>query len=378
MRNAIISSVLFSTFLALAGCNGGGGTDGEGEDDASGPGGPGGPGGTSGTTGSSCAAVTQNLPLPGSRGTTPAIAWGGDAFGVAWSSLDKDEGDIHFALVDTSGALLGQSVVFEGVGASSVPSIAARGGGFVVVWRDADGKIRGRNLDGGGAPQGEAFEVGPTTNIDTRPSVASSAAGTVVAWSDVGQSFIGVLGTSGMTNQQTIANAMFPAVTGAGAKAGVAWSEGGTVGVSEVDPESLAMQSPVTRNATTAANLSLTSDGSRFFVAWEDLRSGEEEVYLSDGGEGEIRVHGESGSANWPSVTWTGSHVVAVYYQFRDGPPQIFLSLIGPDLVRATQDLEVTADGAARFPSVAWSGERLGVVWAVTDGGVETAMVECN
>ena len=376
MRNAIITSVLFSTFIALAGCNGGTGTDGE--EDGTTAGGPGGPGGSTGTTGSSCAAVTGNLPLPGSKGTTPSIAWGGDAFGVAWSSQDKDEGDIQFALLDTSGELLGQSVVYEGAGISSVPSIAARGGGFVVVWRDSDGKIRGRNLDGGGAPQGEAFEVGATANIDTRPSVASAVPGTVVAWSDVGQSFLGVLGTSGMTNQQTIPNAMFPAVTGAGVTAGVAWSEGATVGFSKVDPKSADMQAAVTRNATTPANLSLASDGTRFFVAWEDLRSGEEEVYLSDGGDAEVRVHGESGSANWPSLAWTGSHIAAVYYQFRDGPPQIFLSLIGPDMVRATQDLEVTADGAARFPSVAWSGDRLGVVWAIKDGGVETAMVECH
>ena len=70
--------------------------------------------------------------------------------------------------------------------------------------------------------------------------------------------------------------------------------------------------------------------------------------------------------------------MAAAYYQFRDGPPQIFLSLVGPDLVRATQDLEVTSDGAARFPSVAWSGDRLAVVWAVTDGGINAALVECH
>jgi hypothetical protein len=376
MRKVILTGVVVSAvFASLAlGCNGGAGEGDEGDPTGTGPGGP---GGTSGTPGSSCAAVTGNLPLSASKASTPAIVWGGGAFGVVWADMAKDEGDIHFALVDPSGTIEAESVVFEGAGASSVPAITSSDGGFLVVWRDADGTIRGRSLSGSGGPQGDAFEVAKTGNPDTRPSITTTGSGPMVAWSDQGQSFIALVGPSGPGESTPIAGASFPAVAAYAGKAGVAWGEGGSVGLSEVDAGNMSMQAPVKGNATSPANLAMATDGDRFFVAWEDLRSGEEEIYLSTL-DGEVRVNGASGSANWPSVVWTGSHAAVAYYQFRDGPPQIFVTLVGPDLARDGLDTEVTLDGSARFPAIAWSSQRLGVAWAVKDGPVEMTMLECH
>jgi hypothetical protein len=124
----------------------------------------------------------------------------------------------------------------------------------------------------------------------------------------------------------------------------------------------------------------MSSDGERFVVAWEDLRSGVEQVYaawMDSGGAEQASIPSSGGSANWPSVAWTGTHAAIAYYQFRDGPPSIFLALVGPDLKRVA-DVEVTPGLTARFPSVAWSGTRLAVAYAIKDGNVQVAMMDCN
>ena len=87
-------------------------------------------------------------------------------------------------------------------------------------------------------------------------------------------------------------------------------------------------------------------------------------------------------SANFPDVAWTGSHDVVVYYQFRDGPPAIYLSLVTKDLAAAaSQDLKISGDGmAARYPRLARTGDpegTIGVVYVEKDGPIRAALITC-
>ena len=376
MRNIVISSALAmlagSLGFGLGGCKGGTG------DDNSGGNGPGGPSTGSGLGGTSCALVSANLPL-GSKGTTPSIVWGGSAFAVVWQSTDVDAGNIQVAMVDGDGKLVSEAAVTTSGNTSAVPVIARLGQGFVVVWRDSDGAIRGRKLDSGGTPSGAEFQLSANGNPEARPALAETSAGVVVSWGDQGQAFVGLVGDGVMSQKTGLPNATFPAVAGAGADLGVAWSEGGAVKFSKVSATSLTPGNPVSHEAT-AQNLAMASGDGHFLVAWEDTRSGEEEIYVTfgdDSGGDEVIAELEGGSANWPSVAWIGDYAAVAYYQFRDGPPRIYLSFVDADLGHVGEDVQV-AEEAARFPALSWSGDRLGIAWAVKDGGVEMAVADCK
>jgi hypothetical protein len=380
MRSVVLGSGLvigIAAVLGLTGCNGGTGSSGSDGAGGKGPGGTAGPSTGSGE-GTSCAAVAGNLPL-GSKGTTPSVVWGGSAFAVAWQSTDADEGDIQVAMVDTSGKMLSQSAVTTSALKSAVPVIAKSGDGLVVVWRDSDGAIRGRKLDGGGAPQGAEFELSANGNPDARPGLAATSAGVAVGWGDTGQAFVGLVGDGTMSNKTALPGATFPALAGAGADVGLAWSDGGSIQFSKVTAQNLTPGAPVAHEAT-AQNLAMAAGDDHFLVVWEDTRSGEEEIYITfadDPAGTQIVVESEGGSANWPTVAWNGDQAAVAYYQFRDGPPRIYLSLVDANLAHVGADLEVT-EQAARFPSIAWSGDHFGLAWAVKDGGVQMTIVDCH
>jgi hypothetical protein len=88
-----------------------------------------------------------------------------------------------------------------------------------------------------------------------------------------------------------------------------------------------------------------------------------------------------SESANYPDVAWTGTHDAVVYYQFRDGPPAIYLSLVAPDLATDGQDLKVSGDGlSARYPRIVRTGDpngTIGIVYAEKDGQIRASLVTC-
>ncbi|MGH7270696.1 MAG: hypothetical protein ACREJ3_09715, partial [Polyangiaceae bacterium] len=81
-----------------------------------------------------------------------------------------------------------------------------------------------------------------------------------------------------------------------------------------------------------------------------------------------------SGDANWPNMAQAGPAVGVVYYQFRAGRPQIFMSFIDDTgrRVRGLPDLQVSSGtaGWSKYPDVLFTGSEFGVVYVDTrDGG---------
>jgi hypothetical protein len=125
----------------------------------------------------------------------------------------------------------------------------------------------------------------------------------------------------------------------------------------------------------TQPRLAATANG--FLAAWEDARSGSDnELHLSAidangaaGGDALVETP-MTGDANWPAIAWSGATAAVAYYQYRSGPPQIFLTRFdgaGTRLDGADLQVSSTPSGArARFPAVAWSGSAFGVAWVDT------------
>jgi len=74
-----------------------------------------------------------------------------------------------------------------------------------------------------------------------------------------------------------------------------------------------------------------------------------------------------------------GATAAVVYYQFRDGPPAVFLSLIDPQSGQPGNEVRVSGHPAAHYPRVAaGEGDDLGVAYAQRGGPVRLALLACR
>jgi hypothetical protein len=174
---------------------------------------------------------------------------------------------------------------------------------------------------------------------------------------------------------------------------GLVFAAGSKLGFARVSlPVAGAVAPVLFRDAPGKANVPRASpvgDGS-FYVTWEDDRGGDgnEAVYLTRvGTDGkpatEATVPGDTGSANYPdvatvpSVATVSGYAAVVYYQFRDGPPAVYLSLLGPDLRRVGDDLRVSGKGG-RLPRIASGDGVLAVAYAKRGSPARLALVTCK
>jgi hypothetical protein len=338
------------------------------------------PGDPPGTT--AACYVTADVELGTEEAASPAVAFGAGRFATAWTAED---GRVHVALVDASGAERGARVLAGG--GASEPAVAALSpGGFLIVWRER-GVVRGERLAADGSSSGGPFTIAPTTGSDPKPTAASAGGRTVVAWADQSGLNAAQLEGSTLSSRAAIPGASDPGLAPSGDAVALVFSTGARLGHARVAFPVQRIEPDLFRDAPGKANLpraSATGDGG-LYVTWEDDRGGDgnESVYLTRLGAdgrpaGEITVPGEAGSANYPDVATTGGRAAVVYYQFRDGPPAVYLTLLGPDLHRVGGELCVSGKKPARHPRVAYGDGALGIAYTLRDGPAHLAVVRCR
>jgi hypothetical protein len=366
------------------------GIDGSGDGDGSAEPNPSGGGKNPGTSPASCAVEARGIAVSSGKGTGPAIVWGGSQYAVTWTSLDKDGGDIYFALLDDKGHKVREVPVDVGPDTSGVSSVVRTDSGYLVLWqvqKSTGSAILGRFLGEDGTPTDATLPLAQSQSNEARPAGVVRGSAVVAAWMDTPASFVGLLNGNAVGQPRPIDQGGYPALASAGNSLGLLWTAGSKLGFSRLSLPLSSLEPVMFRDAAGKANvprIAAHEDGS-FDIAWEDGRSGEgnENVYFTridaDGKvAAELAVPPESGSANCPDVAWLGARSAVVYYQFRDGPPAIFLSLISPDLTRDGEEFQISGTEAARFPRLSWTGETLGVVYADNDGPVRLSLVTCQ
>ena len=341
-----------------------------------------------------CAISVQDVPVSEGAGSSPSVAFADNHYLVAWTSTAKDAGDIRVALFDAKGTKVTEQAVAETLGESSFTSVIPEaGGGFLVVWQDKaipGAIVKGRRVDALGMPKGAAFQIAQSASAEARPCLAPATVGAAIAWADTTASTIANLTVEVIAIKAPIDQAISPSFGGAGTNLAITWAAGEKVGASRVASPGGPLSPVFFRSAPGKANaprVAVHDDGS-LAVVWEDNRDGDgnETIYMTRidksgtaGAEKLIPMSTES--ANYPDVAWTGSHDAVVYYQFRDGPPAIYLSLLTPNLVAKGKDLKVSGDGiAARYPRITRTGDTLGtlgVVYAEKDGNIRLSLVAC-
>ena len=135
----------------------------------------------------------------------------------------------------------------------------------------------------------------------------------------------------------------WPWVAGDDQTLGMAWSDapGGRVrrALRRARPRrALTASSPVSiRGAAPAATVSCRASSARRRASWRPGRTCGRATTRSTWPSSIARARKiggglveepDSGDANWPNMAWTGSAAGIVYYQFRTGRPQIFMSFV--------------------------------------------------
>jgi hypothetical protein len=352
---------------------------------------------------SACAHVGAETKLPFGKGAEAfALAWDGQNYVIAYADPSTGNGDIYVAKVAADGSAVGSPVIVESTPAQSdLPTLVRVQTGYVVVWQEGSaGKaVYAHRLDAGGAPTGTGATIAAVQSDQPRPVVAQAPAGQVaVAWMDNFEGKPGVEAALvdpsslhvGPSTRIAASDADgWPWVAGDTDLLGIAWSDKASgpydVKFTHLDAQLGSAAVPTfLRGAREGEGdcllprLRRTTFG--FMAAWEDTGTGDEnQIYMALMGPGGVRFAGglveepDSGDANWPNIAWTGAAAGIVYYQWRTGRPQIFISFVDGKGARVAglHDLQVSAGsgGWSKFPDVVWTGHEFGVVYVDTRDG---------
>ena len=122
---------------------------------------------------------------------SPAVAWNGTNYLVAWSDDNSGNLDLFGARVDPSGTVLDPTGinVSSASGDQDVPAVASNGTDFLVVWNDtrsgSTSDVYGSRVSGAGSVLNAAgLLVSAASGDQSFPAVAWNGTSYVVAWQD--------------------------------------------------------------------------------------------------------------------------------------------------------------------------------------------------
>ncbi|MDO9016344.1 MAG: hypothetical protein Q8S73_08260 [Deltaproteobacteria bacterium] len=295
----------------------------------------------------------------------PSVVWTGSEFGLAWSDLRHPTPEIYFARFRDAtiprGAIDSVTRVTvepaAGAGANEQPSIAWDGTRYWITWSRVTsagvGSIRAASVTPAGAT---ASTIGPTATVSTgtlgytaRPSLvaipAGEGGGLAVAWED--------------DRATDNAEIYFARLDAAGARSGA-----------EV-------------RVTTADGLSgsprlVHGPAGELGLGWIDERHGSPELYFArltvagarPAGAADVRLTTDALVTANPSLAFDGTGYGIAWESEAGVPdrPAVFFALLDARGVRrpGAPDLRLSSNlpgGAARRPSLAWSGADYLAVW---------------
>jgi hypothetical protein len=244
----------------------------------------------------------------------PVVTWDGTTYLVVWERLVLGTRDVYGARVSADGTVLDDPpiLISGAVGSQAHAAIASNGSNSMVVWEDDRNgpdtlDIYGSRVGQDGTvldPQGVrlSFDLGP----QSQPGVTSDGDEYLVAWrrSD-GVAPGDIAGTRVSTDGQVL------------------------------DDPALA----ISLESSEQARPGLTWDGTNFFVAWDDHRSGgradvygarvgvDGTVFDPDG----IAISTAPNDQLAPTVAWDGSNDVVVWSDRRSGSVEVMSSRVSID-----------------------------------------------
>jgi hypothetical protein len=349
----------------------------------------------------------SEIRLTNSAGTSqqPRIVRDGDHFVVVWADARGGTATPFGAQLSIAGQKSAAEAPLVATTADARRvSVTATPNGLISTWEEAAGTGGALNLMGLGlghdlVASGNAAIIHMAKSSESRPQIVNAAGVSTFAWMEAPQGATGPDGgapdpgissvarvTDGLmlaTNpapvalSQANATVVYPFLATNGNVPAVAYvatyANHTEVRLALFDADLKIARDVVVRDhQSDASNPSVGWDGTRWAVAWEDLRGGDDEsVYASfvstDGTVVPPFMVAPAGS-NWPRIASDGAGLSVITYYLFSGAAQIYVSAYDAQNQRVGDPIQIshsTGSRGAKFPSLAFdstSGD-FGVAW---------------
>lgn len=296
-------------------------------------------------------------------------------------------------IVDAAGAVTnGPTPVTtgHGAGSSASPILVPLGAGFAAIWNEsgATSQLRAKIYDGGGNLTSTKTPLSPSTGVRSRVGAVGVGNTFAVAWRDTTNLRFGRFDGAG---NPLISEVVLP--TG-GNQAGLAWNgehyglvfyEGNSLRFQKLNADgTLNGPKVAVGDGTSAQAPQMVWAGSGWAIVWRlnaDLyfalldRNG---AYLVP----PLRVTFTPLNENNPSIAWSGNELGLVWNETRGSDPpgnDVWFTVLGLDGTKAFAEINLVStpynDGPA---SIYWAGDRFRIVHANALGGVRELAVQAN
>ena len=317
-----------------------------------------------------------------------SISFGGTGFGLAWSDYRDGNNEIYFATSSTDGDTTGpDSRVSFDPGYSSTPAMAWSGSEYGVAWqdnRDGNYEIYFARMMADGSTAGPVERVTKAEGHSYSPSLVWTGSEYGVAFEDYRDGnyeiYLALLDAEGVkyAGETRVSedgnNSRYPSLSWTGSEFGLSWHEdrdgnyeiyfGRVSGGGAV----LDSGTRVTDNTGSSYDPSIAWTGSDFGIAWYDDSAGNYDIHfalISEDGRKvyrEIAVTSDPGNSYSPDLVFNGHGFLLAWHDNRNVNYDIYAAMITPDGLKAGGDFQVNADPAYSYTAkVAYSGPGFGV-----------------
>jgi len=321
----------------------------------------------------------------------PKLAWTGSGFGLCW--IDERDGnrEVYFALADASGQQIGSDIRLTSNSAESREChLTWTGTEYGVAWWDArngNGEIYFALVDSSGNKITSDMRVTMDGAVSQGPWLAWTGTEFGIAWWDRrpgnDEIYFTRLDPTGakigsdirITNNSHRSNG--PRLIWAGTQYGLTWADSRDGGVDNVfftrlDPlgNKLQADTRLDSDPTLSKGSNIVWTGTEFGAVWHDKRHGESESYfvrLNSSGEligTDILVSDLPEVSHAPAIAWTGSLYGIIWMDFRLGAYHTYYTWLDSQGNKLIPDTRLDSSAtAATAPRPVWTGTSLAVTW---------------
>ncbi|NLH47224.1 MAG: hypothetical protein GX444_01330 [Myxococcales bacterium] len=334
----------------------------------------------------------------------PAVAYDSteEQYLVVWHdrrNASTTDYDIYGAIVSTDGDVYpSQGFIFSTkrpANQEQQAALAYDGANYLAVWRDQrygeDVNIYGARLTATGVvldPAGIA--ISRATNTQEYPTVVFGGSYFLVVWQDKRSAVYDIYGArvatdgtvadpSGILISDAVGDQLRPAAAEVGGVYLATWQDQRNANYdiygAQLNQSGTVLQAtgiPITTNAGAQEYPAVAADGSQYFVAWQDIRGGNYDIYgarVSAAGSvldaSGIVLCGASGAQTVPAATYNEVDFVVVWQDTRGTDSDLYGGRVtsGGTALDGNGFVVVQTTGVQENPAVAFDGYNSVVAW---------------
>lgn len=278
----------------------------------------------------------------------PSIAVSDAIVHIVWYDQRDGNNEIYYKRSNDNGETWGSDVrLTNNSSYSAFPSIIVSGSIVHIVWfdnRDANDEIYYKRSTDGGNNWGADTRLSNSLGLSQFPCISAFGSKLIVVWEDNrdGNSEIYFKGSN---------------------DSGLNWNA----------------DARLTNNLSISASPSVNISSNRIFVAWNDDRDGNTEIYYkisTNSGvnwQSDVRLTNNPSSSLYPAVESSGSIIHITWQDLRDGNYELYYNRSLNSGINWESDTRLTSNmGNSILPSIALSGNSIQVLWHdLRDGNYE-------